>query len=379
MKILFVLENYYPFIGGAEVLFKNLCEGLASRGHEVTVITSRLPGTALTENLNGAHILRVKTPSRASRYWFTFLAIPHALRMAAKADIIQTTTYNGAFPAWLAARLKGKRCLITVHEIIGAGWKDMQGMNWFMAALHRFLEWLIVALPFDRYVSVSQYTAGRLEQYGIKPQKITVVYNGINYDLFNPSRANGSAVRQNLKLGDEFIYLYFGRPGISKGLEYLIKAVPSIAAAVPGAKLLLLLGKEPADRYAKIMALIDQLKIERDIILLDPVPRNELPDYIAASDCVIVPSISEGFGFSAAEACAMDRPIIASNVASLPEIISGKFVLAKPGNTDDLAKSILKVRNNEFTVTAKKYFTWANCIDNYDKIYQQEMRNELQK
>jgi len=57
------------------------------------------------------------------------------------------------------------------------------------------------------------------------------------------------------------------------------------------------------------------------------VSRSELPSYIAASDCIVVPSLSEGFGFAAAESCAMGKLIVASNVASLPEVVSGKFYL----------------------------------------------------
>ncbi|MHB8086146.1 MAG: glycosyltransferase family 4 protein, partial [Dehalococcoidia bacterium] len=159
MKVLFVLENYFPFIGGAEVLFKNLCEGLVEKGYEVAVITSSLPQAPYNEMVNGVQVLRVQTPRKGSRYWFTFLAIPQALKRVKNFDIVQTTTYNGAFPAWLAARLAGKKCIITVHEIIGSGWKGMQGMNPLTAWLHKILEWVIVALPFDRYMTVSHYTA----------------------------------------------------------------------------------------------------------------------------------------------------------------------------------------------------------------------------
>jgi len=372
MRILFVLENYFPFIGGAEVLFKNLCEGMVAMGNDVTVITSSLPQAPYNEMVNGVNVLRVQTPRKGSRYWFTFLAIPQALKRVKQYDIVQTTTYNGAFPAWLAAGQAGRKCIITVHEVIGEGWKNMQGMNWLTAWLHQVLEWLIVALPFSRYITVSRYTAGRLEKYGVKPEKVSVVYNGINYDLFNIDKADREHIREMLGLKDNFVYMYFGRPGISKGLEYLVAAVPAITEKIPNSKLLILLGKEPSEGYRKILALIDEMKLKDRIMLLDPVPRIELPGYVAAADCVVVPSITEGFGFTAAEACAMDRPVVVSNVASLPEIVSGKYVLAEPGNAQSIAEGVVHIQRGEAVVRDKKYFRWEDCIDNYDKIYRRE-------
>ncbi|MGD0355255.1 MAG: glycosyltransferase family 4 protein [Dehalococcoidia bacterium] len=369
MKVLFVLENYFPFIGGAEVLFKNLCEGLVEKGHQVTVITSSLPQAPYNEMVNGVEVLRVQTPRKGSRYWFTLLAIPSSIRIVKKFDIVQTTTYNGAFPAWLAARLAGKKCLITVHEVIGSDWKDMQGMNWLTAWLHRFLEWLIVALPFDRYVTVSQYTAKRVEKYGIRPQRISVAYNGINYDQFDMSKADRPAIREMLNLSDKFVYMYFGRPGISKGVEYLIAAAPLISREIPNSRLLLLLGKEPAEGYKKMLSLIKEMQIEELVILHDPVPRIELPGYIAAADCVVVPSLSEGFGFTAAEACAMEVPVVASDVGSLPEIVSGRYMLIEPRNTQAIADAVVEVYNNRAKAKARKVFTWNSCVDKYESLY----------
>jgi glycosyltransferase involved in cell wall biosynthesis len=374
MRVLFVLENYFPFIGGAEVLFKNLCEGLVTKGYEVTVITSSLPEAPYNEMVNGVQVLRVQTPHKGSRYWFTFMAIPQAIKLIKKFDIVQTTTYNGAFPARLASWLAGKKCIITVHEIIGSGWKDMQGMNWLTAWLHRFLEWLIVTLPFDRYVTVSQYTAKRLEKYRIRPQKIWVAYNGINYDLFNISKADRPAMREMLHLKDNFVYMYFGRPGISKGVEYLIAAVPLISKEIPDSRLLLLLGKEPAEGYKKIVAQIKEMQIEDRVLVYDPVPRIELPGYVAAADCVVVPSISEGFGFTAAEACAMERPVVASNVGSLPEIVSGRYILVEPRNTRAIADAVVEVYNNRVTVSARKVFTWDSCVEKYETLYNEMVK-----
>ena len=108
MRICFIIEYYPPHIGGGEVLFQNLAEGLVKAGHQCDVVTCLLPETKEYEKMNGVNVHRVRVPKFADRYWFTFLSIPLAWRIAKKAEIIHTMTYNGAFPAWLIGRLEKK-------------------------------------------------------------------------------------------------------------------------------------------------------------------------------------------------------------------------------------------------------------------------------
>ena len=371
MKILFVLEYYSPHLGGAETLFRNLCEGLVLRQHKVAVVTSHLPDTELREQLNGVRIYRVKTPNHNKRYWFTFLAIPTVLKLAKEADVISTTTYNGAFPAWLASKIYRKPCVITVHEIIGSLWGELQGMSKLSAWSHRFLEWLIIKLVFSQYVGVSNYIANAIRAYG---KEATTVYNGVDYDNFNSKNVARHSIRRSLELGDCFVYLYYGRPGLSKGVEYLVRAVRLVANKIPDSKLLLILANEPSDGYRMVINMIKILGIVNNVVLIASVPYIALPNYIAAVDCVVIPSVSEGFGFSAAEACAMGKPVVASNVASLPEIVSGRYVLVEPRNPKAIAKGVCRVYEGEVTVSEPKRFEWVDCIGDYEEIYRELVR-----
>ncbi|MFC1871165.1 glycosyltransferase family 4 protein [Chloroflexota bacterium] len=376
MKVLFVLEYYPPHIGGVEVMFQNLCEGLAKRDHNITLVTSRLAGTETFEVINGVTIHRIKVPQRGTRYWFTLLSIPQVLRSARKADIVHTTTYNGAFPAWFASKLLRKSCTITVHEVLGSLWKESNGMGRFSAALHQLLERLIVSLRFDRYVGISKYTCSCLHSVGVRHDKLELIYNAIDYDVFNPAKADGDRIRKELGLVNDFIFMYYGRPGISKGIEYLVQSVPLIAHKIPNSKLILILAHEPANRYKSIRNLIDYMSIGDRIILLNPLPRAELLDYIAASDCVVVPSLSEGFGYTAAEACAMGKPVVASNAGSLPEVISGRSVLVEPRNPAAIAEGVETVFKGKVKSKKKRYFTSDQCIDKYLSIYQEMLSDK---
>ena len=285
--------------------------------------------------------------------------------------MIQTTTFNGAPPAWLAAKLTGKKVVLTVHEVWINKWQKITEMGKLGCMIHNFLERLIYLLKYDKYVCVSNSTKNDLLRIGIEQKKVETIYNGIDYDFWNPEKYDGEKVREKLGLKDKFVYLFHGRPGISKGLEYLIRAVPLISKKLPNSKLLAIISKDPAyaKNYQNILALITKLKIKDRVIVHEPVPYPQLPNFIKSADCVVVPSLAEGFGFSAAEACTMQVPVIASNTTSLPEVVSGKFVLVEPKNPQLIAEAVWKVSQGKFEQNELKMFNLDANVNNYIETY----------
>ncbi len=374
MKILFVCENYLPHYGGAEVVFKNLAEGYAQRGHQVSLLTHWLKGTKKRENINGVEVHRVS--SFFSRYFFTFAAVPKAIKLAQTHDIVQTTSFNGAPPAWLAGKLAGKPVVITVHEIWKGKWKLVTGFSWFKSQLHELLERAIYLLPYDKYVCVSNATKNDLLKTGIRRKKVLTVYNGMDYHFWNPKnflKKEALKIRKELGLQNNFVYFSWGRPGASKGFEYVIKAVPLIKQKVPNSKFLLMLGsidKYPI-KYKELMHLIRKLHLEEDIKVLPSVPYNQLGNYIKAADCVVIPSIAEGFGYTANEAIALGKPVAVSNAGSLPEVVSGKYQIFESKNPADLAEKAVKIARMEFMVSPAKRFEWAPSISTYLQVYEE--------
>ena len=369
MNILFVSEYYYPHIGGVEAVFKNLAERLAEQGHRCHLVTSSLPGAPRHEYINNVEIYRVNVPRKGNRYWFSFLAIPGVIKMARQADVIHTTTYNAVLPAWMASRITGTKSVITIHEIWGNQWLKLSGMNFFIAGVYRSIEKILLKLSFDATICVSDYTYNRARELKLKKDKLRAIHNGIDNNLFT-SKSNKEILRQELGLPENsFIYMYYGRPGVSKGVEYLIQAVPMISKRIPDSRLVLILSRDPKNRYKTIIDAIKNMNIENDIILLNPVPVDILVDYISASDCVVVPSLSEGFGFAAAEACAMGKPVIASNVASLPEVVSGEYVMIESANAKAIADGVIKTFNGDTQKSERKTFDWNKCALQYLDVY----------
>jgi glycosyltransferase involved in cell wall biosynthesis len=230
---------------------------------------------------------------------------------------------------------------------------------------------MIYSLHYDRYICISKSTQKQLLSIGIEKNKTYVIYPGVDYELFNPKKYSREKIRKKLGLEKNFIYMFYGRPGISKGFEYLLKAVQAISEKILNSKLLAIVSHDKAyqKRYDSMKKLIKELRIEDKILLLDPVPYDELPNYIKSADCVVVPSLAEGFGYTTAEACAMERPVVASNVASLPEVVSGRYVLVEPRNPKAIAEGVELTYNKKIKKHKEKKFLWRNNIDAHIRLY----------
>ena len=250
MRILFICENYLPHYGGVEVVFKNLAEGYVKKKHQISLLTQRLRSTTKKEKIEGVEVRRIH--SFFSRYLFTFFSVPQAIKLAKEHDLIQTTTFNGAFPAWLAGKITGKPVVLTVHEVWVNKWQEITNFSFLKCKIHNVLEKIIYSLPFQRYVCVSEATKTDLLKIGIDPKKVEVIHNGLDYSFWNPAKVSEEKVkelRDNLGLNQKFVYFSWGRPGESKGFEYAIKAVPRISKEFPNSVFLLMLGS--TDKYQK--------------------------------------------------------------------------------------------------------------------------------
>jgi len=374
MKIIFVLENYYPHLGGAEVLFKNLCEGLAEK-HNVIVITHRLPNTEEYEIINKVRVYRINVPKFASRYFFTFMCIPKLFSICKDADIINTTTYNGAPPTWLAGYVYDIPTVITILEVIGKRWTTLLNMNHLTAKIHQILEYIIVNLSFSKHVCISDATMNDLYKVNKKADMIKI-YPGIDYNHWNPDKYKDN-IRKKYNLNNKFVYLFYGRPGPSKGFTHLLKAVKYIKKNIPNSILFAILSNnlQYQKYFSEINSIIHHDCIVNDVIIHAPVHYDILPEYIKMADCVVVPSVSEGFGYTTVESCTMKKPVVVSYAGSIPEVVFGKYVFSTVGKEESIANGIQKIKYKDYMIKNDKIFLWKTCIENYEQLYN-ELINE---
>lgn len=357
-KILFVLEHFYPYIGGAEKLFYVLTTALVKRGYEITVITTQFDKELRKEEMHeGVKIIRINC---FNRFAFTFLSLPKVIQYGRNCDLIHTTTYNAALPASLAAKIVGKPVFVTFHEVWGDLWKQLPFTSFIQRNAFYYFEKILLKLPFDKFIAVSEFTKSELIKHKIPASKIARIYNGIEYEDFKDYTHSPPEV---------FTFTYFGRLGISKGLNLLIPAAADFRASFPASKFKLIIPKYPKPLYQIIIELIRKHDLEDYIEFHHNLPREVLRQEILNSSCVVISSYSEGFCFAAAETVALNVPIISSNKGALTEVISGPHISMNEMSVSELSHALRNAYLQKWSEKPIRYFHFKDTIDAYTQLY----------
>ncbi len=359
MKILFVLEYYHPYIGGSEQLFQSLAETLASKKHEVTILTSRFDSKLEKEDiLNGVNIVRIPAKNRFS---FTLLSFPFLIKYIPSFDIIHTTTYTAALPTWIACRLFQKKCFLTFHEYWNQLWFELPFLNFFERRMFHAFEKMIFLLPFHRIIAVSEFTKSALIQGGKKEKNIIHIYNGMN------NIPSGNIQHQN---PEKFTCTYFGRLGVSKGLDLLIPSIAQHILSYPESHFRLVIPQIPRKLYETIQSLIDEHDIRKHISIHHHLEKEALFQLLASSSCVTIPSYSEGFCFAAVESITLGVPILHSGRGALAETVSGRHIRMESFDVRGLTQALGKAYQNQWEQTAIRLFPLEEAVEAYIRLYE---------
>ena len=191
----------------------------------------------------------------------------------------------------------------------------------------------------DRVIVTSEYSRGvACETYGLAAEKIGVVGNGIH-------PAHWERVR-GMRRPTGHTILSVARQYPRKNTRSLIQAMPGVLSAIPEAKLRVV-GGGPS--LKSLQKQVDRLGLGGAVTLLGEVSEDEdvLREY-AAADVFCLPSLQEGFGIVFLEAMAAGLPVVALDLAAVPEIVGDAGVLLPPsGNEESLADALIHLLENK--------------------------------
>lgn len=214
------------------------------------------------------------------------------------------------------ARLRGIPCILEVNEITGI--KRQRGL------VFKRLAERLENLTFHKataIIVVSSYLKKQIVARGIAEQKILVMPNGVNPEVFDPAIADGNMIRN--QFGFENDAVVFGFVGSfskwDKLEQYIEESVPLLKENTHIR--LLLVGD--GFNFETIQQLVSKLKMKKSIVLAGRVPRAEIPNYIAAMDAGVIPATNP-FGSPVVmfEYMAMTKPVIVPDVDPILDVVT---------------------------------------------------------
>ncbi|MEJ2103803.1 MAG: glycosyltransferase family 4 protein [Ignavibacteriaceae bacterium] len=210
---------------------------------------------------------------------------------------------------------------------------------------------------------------------GISSSKIAIIPNGVDTTFFDPNSSGHHLLNpgQNSKT-----ILFVGRLTSQKGLDVLLKAIAILIKRNHDLRVMVAGG---GPLKSDLEHLCKTLGIQKNVVFLGPVNHSDIPKVYAMADIFVLPSISESFPNTLMEAMAMERPIVATKVGAVPEIIQdGKeALLVLPGDVEGLASSIERLvlkddlaknlaKNARELV--KKQYTWQSVAKKTLEVYE---------
>lgn len=380
MKVALCTDWFYPKIGGIASHVSGLASELEWRGHEVIIINKKVNDTM------GPNVFPQITQSAELRYVepvipFSTILVPPSpaeIRGLLKKEGFDIVHAHHAFTptsllSIVVAKKLGTPTVLTNHTISFA---SNAGYFWTPMSF--------VLFPFRRYIgkadkviAVSRAAANFIGHF-VKPEKIVIIPNGVDVRHFDPINCGVPISNNVAAIESGPIILYVGRLAHRKGVHVLLKAMPSVLKVFPRAQLLI-----AGNGYMRglINLLIKRLKLKSHVKLLGFVSEEDLPKLYNASNVFVLPSLyGESFGVVLLEAMASGKPVVASRVGGIPEIIENNVtgILVESGSKGSLADAILKILsdqdlaellgNNGRKIAEVKY-SWSVVAEEIEGVY----------
>jgi glycosyltransferase involved in cell wall biosynthesis len=361
-KILHVIAKLNT--GGAEKLLLDSIPLYNQRGLSVDllVLLDNDKDSLFTKQLKEINVCNVYFIKQKSIYnpAYIFKIIP----FLKKYNIIHVHLFPALYWVAIANRLlkKPNKLIYTEHNT----YNKRRNKIWLKPIEH------IIYRQYSKIICISEKTKEHLSSWiGMNwvNKKSQVIHNGINISRFDTSVAT-----EKLKLGipdNAKIILMIGRFNLQKDTNTLIKAFNLL----DNKKDLYLIFIGDGDLRKKSEELVENLGIEKSVLFLGI--RKDVPELIKASYVCVLSSNWEGFGLVAVEYMASCRPVIASDVDGLREIVKGAGLLFEKGNVNELKEKLELLLNNEMiykkvTIACyqkSKEFSIEKMINSYLDVY----------
>ena len=387
MKILMLTWEYPPrIVGGIAKVVYDLSKRLIKDGHEVTVVTYKEGEAPYYENDKGVEVYRVDNYMINPNNFIDWI-MQLNFNLIAKASEIMNK--NGKFDVihahdWLVAN--AAKTLKTSYNIpiVATIHATESGRNGGIRdEQQRYIndtEWMLTYEASEVIVN-SNYMKNEVQRlFGLPFEKINVIPNGINQNIYNGIERNYE-FRRKYARDNEKIIMCAGRLVYEKGFQYLIDAAPKILNRYHDAKFIIA-GK--GGMLNELKAKANYLGISDKVYFTGQLSPKELYTMYKCADIAVFPSTYEPFGLVAIEGMFAGTPIVVSDIGGLNEIVEHGVTGMKSyaGNPNSIADSILALlfdyqlayniaKNGKAKV--KETYNWTKIAQDTHFIYQKSI------
>jgi glycosyltransferase involved in cell wall biosynthesis len=349
-------------VGGAEQQAILLAKGLRRRGWRVSVVALSGTGGAAAAELEDAGVrflsLEMRKGLADPRGWLRF----HSWLCRERPDVLHAHLPHAA---WLARWSRLAAPVPLVVDTLHSSSTGRMGRH-FGYACSRWLP--------DHVTAVSQAAAASHMAAGMVSQsRLSVIWNGIDVDRWQPDAQGRAQARRELGVGDEYLWLAVGR------LE-TVKDYPSLLLAMtrtPEKTRLLVLGAGP--RESELVELAERLGLKQRVRFAGFAPN--VVRWMRAADGFVLSSRYEGLPMVLLEAGACGVPVVATDVPGTREVVVNGETgwLAPAGDAQKLAKTMMKLMymppdaQHAMGERARRYvaehFSLEAVLDRWERLY----------
>lgn len=355
--------------GGIEVVVSELATRMAILGHQVTCYNRKKHNIVEEEYKDdvykGVKLISVFTINKKGLAALTssFFASLHAA--FGDYDIVHYHAEGPSAMMWIA-KLRGKRCIATVH---GLDWKREKWNHGLGAKYIKFGEKILVKYADEIIVLSESMKNYFLNEYN---RKTVVIPNGID----KPKNCTAKLIKEKFGLEKNEYYCYLGRLTEEKGIHYLIEAYKKVRT---NKKLVIAGASSDTDDYVEKIR--NMAKGDSRIIFTGFVQGDILREIYSNLYVYILPSNVEGMPLSLLEAMSYGNCVIGSSIDEIKEVIEDKGIIFDKGNVNDLKEKIEyldahpevveEYRNKTCDFICKKY-NWDDITKRTIELYKKD-------
>ncbi len=275
-------------------------------------------------------------------------------------------------------RKPGLKTIVTVHDL---GSEYLPSLHQLKQRLYLRLMQKYQLKTATKIIAVSKATKDDLvKKIGIKKEKITVIYEGFDKNLFSAKGGSSSGRKNDLLINrlryfgiekDKY-FLFLGTVQPRKNLERIIVAFKKFAH---NTDLKLAIAGQRGWMSDEIYDLPTKLGIQDKVKFLGYVPEKELPFLYSGAKALLFPSLFEGFGLPIIEAQACGCPVLTSQISSMKEIAGEAAILVNPYDVDDIVRGMGRLEQTDIKkqlikkgLENVKNFSWERCAKETLKV-----------